>query len=513
MKKNLFIYSLCMVGLLAASCSQDEVSDSLSSKNIHVNVSDLGMQNGEGGTRASTSGIVTTFDNGDEIGVYAVSNGEIVEGFNNLKLTKTADGWSGFPSNASFANDTKFYAYYPYSASTEFSTDKAFESLIAKWNPTSATSYTSGDLMTTTTPASVTMVDDLNAKIDLKLSHAMSMIEVTVNSGESTTYKFTNDGLPEYTVTIGDSEPSFALGNTTFSSAANVKANTYRLLVNPATTETLKISVDGTNYSPKDELAVTSGNYYTMSVGNGSGATEVTHTLQVGDYYLSDGKLVSKDDALTDEQKAKVIGVVYYVGNPTPTSLYGDSYAGYTDALNVNHPNCVHGLVYAVDGQNMEGSWGTEMVSDGFFSLYQQNKGVLAECSSSNIGGSKHRILGYDNTATFKYLNTNDKNLYTSLLEQLAAKTAAPSVTSGWFLPSYGDIYEIASEANQTAISTSFANVGKTLWEAGIIYMTSSPTFDSKKKYSKKMYGYDGSDFATYTLDETPHVLRQSLAF
>lgn len=513
MKKNLFIYSLCMAGLLAASCSQDEVSGSLSSKNIQVNVSDLGMQNGEGGTRASTSGVVTTFDNGDEIGVYAVSNGKIVEGFNNLKLTKTADGWSGFPSNASFTSDTKFYAYYPYSASTAFSTDKAFEDVIAKWDPTSAASYTTGDLMTTTTPATLTQVDDLTAKIDLQLTHAMSMIEVTVNSGESTTYKFTNDGLSEYTVTTGGSAPSFALGNTTFSSVATVKANTYRLLVNPATAETLKISVDGKNYSPKDGLSVKSGSYYTMSVGNGSGATEVNYTLQVGDYYLSDGNLVSKDTPLTNEQKSKVIGIVYYVGNPAPTALYSSSYAGYTDALNIEHPNCVHGLVYAVEGQNIDGSWGTEMPSDGFSSLYQQNKGVLAECSSSNITSKNHRILGYDNTATFKYLNANDNTLYTTLLEQLAAKTTAPSVTSGWFLPSYGDLYEIVSEANQTAISTSFTNVGKTLWESGVVYMTSTPTFDGKKKYSKKMYGYDGSSFASYTLGETSHVLRQSLAF
>lgn len=513
MKKNLFIYSLCLAGLLATSCSQEEVGDSLSSKKIQINVSDLGMRNGEGDTRASTSGVVTTFDIGDEIGVYAVSNGMIVQGFNNLKLTKTTDGWSGFPSDATFDPDTKFYAYYPYSDFTGFSVDKAFMDLIDRWNPASATSYTLGDLMTTVTPASITTIDDLNAKIDLRLGHAMSMIEVTVKSGESTTYKFTNEGLSDYTVTVGASEPSFALGNTTFSSVANIGTNTYRLLVNPATTETLNISVDGKNYSPKNGLSVKSGNYYTMSVGSGAGVQEESYTLQVGDYYLSDGKLVSKNTTLTDEQKAKVIGVVYYVGNPIPTTLYGSSYAGYTDALNLERPECVHGLVYAVDGLNMEGSWGTEMTSDGFSSLYQQNKGVLAECSASNITSKNHRILGYDNTATFKYLNANDKTLYNTLLTQLATKTDAPSFTSGWYLPSYGDIYEIISDANLTTIATSFGNVGKTLWEPGTIYMTSSPSFDGKKKYSKKMYGYDGEGFSTYTLDETPHILRQALAF
>ena len=510
--KNSLLYSICLAGLTAASCSQDDTTGSASPRNISVNVSDIGLLNGATGTRATTSGVTTTFDNGDEIGIYAVSNGQVVDGYDNLKLTKTADGWDGFPTNATFANDTKFYAYYPYTASPSFTAEDTFTALINAWNPASAQSYTLGDLMTTPTPASLTVVDDLTATISLQLSHAMSMIEVTVKNGNTITYKFSNEGMTDYTVTTGSSAPSFTLGNTTITSVGQTCSNTYRLLINPSSKQTLYITVDGKNYTPKEALSLKAGNYYTMSVGEGGGTTEQTHTLQVGDYYLSDGRIVSKEATLTADEKSKVIAIVYYVGNPTPTALYSSSYSPYTDALKIDHPECVHGLAYAVDGLTMDGGWGTEMATDGFFNLYKQNKGILAECSSTNAGSTNHRILGYDNTATFNYLNKSDGTTYALLLRQLAAKTDAPIVSSGWFIPSYGDIYEIVSDAKATAISNAFTALGKTLWD-GTVYMTSTPSFDSKKLYSGKIYGYDGSGFSTYTLERTPHILRPSLAF
>lgn len=513
MKKTFFIYSLCLAGLLAASCSQEETAGTTTFRNIKVNVSDAGMINEHGNSRATTEGVSTTFDNGDEIGVYAVSNGTVVPGYDNLKLTKSAEGWNGFPEGATFPADTRFYAYYPYTASPAFSVDNTFSDLIKNWNPVTAASYTAGDLMTTLAPATLTKTDDLNATIDLQLSHAMSMIEVTVKSGETVTYDFTNEGLADYTVTTGGGEPSFTFGGTTYTSTGAVGTNTYRLLVNPQISGTLSVSVDGKNYAPKEDLSVQAGTYYTMTVGNSKGETTESYTLQVGDYFLSDGKLVSRDATLTEEQKALVAGVVYYVGDPTPTALYGSSYADYTDALKIEHPSSVHGLVYAVDGLDMAGSWGTEMASDAFLNLYQQSKGILAECSSSNVGSKNHRILGYDNTATFRYLNKSDATVYSQMLESLAARTDAPARTSGWFIPSYGDMYEIISETNAAVIAGSFSNTGRTLWEPGKIYMTSSPYFDSKKKYQKKMYGYDGTSLNTYKLDETPHVLRPALAF
>lgn len=37
----------------------------------------------------------------------------------------------------------------------------------------------------------------------------------------------------------------------------------------------------------------------------------LVHVLQAGDFYMNDGSIVGKDAALTEEQKAKCIGIVF----------------------------------------------------------------------------------------------------------------------------------------------------------------------------------------------------------
>ena len=50
------------------------------------------------------------------------------------------------------------------------------------------------------------------------------------------------------------------------------------------------------------------------------GYKEVTHHLQVGDYYYADGSVVSGNEA--EPAKDNCIGIVCWVGNPMPSVLY-----------------------------------------------------------------------------------------------------------------------------------------------------------------------------------------------
>lgn len=61
---------------------------------------------------------------------------------------------------------------------------------------------------------------------------------------------------------------------------------------------------------------ITTGTYKNDTVDGGSATvTEKSHTLQVGDFYMSDGSLVGKDEDLTDAQQANCIGIVFQVHN------------------------------------------------------------------------------------------------------------------------------------------------------------------------------------------------------
>lgn len=530
MKLNNIIYAMFALGLTATSCSQDEEGGNAQSElsAITINVTDLGMTSADG-TRATTSGLKTTFATGDQIGLYAVYDGKVVSACDNLPITKSADGWTGLSSSVKFEKGTKFYAYYPYSESTTgFSATDGFASIIKAWDPTSAKTYAAADLMTSAATEIAKDAGKPQSTLTLALSHAMSMVEISASSAGDVIYTFTNDGMETYKASSSTSSavPTIKLGSTTISNYAEVSGK-YRVLINPNTSSTLSVVYDSKTYSPKSTVSWAAGEYYTMSVGSSSGTSEVSWTLEVGDIMLSDGTL-AKVDNITDAQKAKAIGIVYYVGNPSPIYLYASSYATEYSNCNALPSSCTHGLVISTTDMSIEGNvWGTVDWASGDFSTYYNDRktyGVLAETSSTNV---TKRILGYDNLAVFQLLG--DK--YSTLVSALAAKSA-PTTSSGWYVPSYPEINLIYSGAlnksagsssdpgynlscSAEAMSAALSAVGLTeLWTEGTIYMTSTLEFNSKKAGTGKIYGFDGSAFSKYTLSaDLDHKIRPALAF
>ena len=104
MKRNIFVYTIALAcSLLIAACSQDEnITLSNNDKNkILINITDKAIYNSSK-TRATTDETYkTTFENEDQIGLFAVKNGEIAGSINNVCLiyNKTHDVW--IPANGS----------------------------------------------------------------------------------------------------------------------------------------------------------------------------------------------------------------------------------------------------------------------------------------------------------------------------------------------------------------------------------------------------------------------------
>lgn len=540
MKLNKLIYTIMFVcTLVATSCSNEEdINLPVTKGNIRFNFSDSGVHNTVSTKAATDKEYQTTFEEGDKIGLYAFADEETttpIEGYNNVCLTYQNGEWvlTGEESSASLDYDTQlkdavFHAYYPYQESVTLSgtPNSPFTTLISDWEISSARSYTENDLMTGSGHADIKKNDII---VSIPLKHEMAMIVVGLSGG--TTYKFTNKDteLSDYTASSG--EATFSINADDMTTAMETVDGKYRFLVKPGTDATLNVTYGGKTY--EQSVNIPASKYQEYSVGSNSSSESIEFELSVGDYYCSDGTLIESDAELTDEIKAKIIGVVYYVGNPQPGSTGLNYNTDYPDILAAEHPSCTHGLVYAIKSANTdavtswgEGSFGGGKVS-GYYDTYNYQRNTASkyiwETSSSNYGA---RMLGYDYTAVL----TANKVDYPTLFQHLD-QTDAPSVSSGWYLPSYGELKLLATgkleEKNGTitidnsAIETSLSNIGgEALFEkTDAPYASSTFNYPKKETFGNKIqiYKNTGGTISGTTLDisknEFPHHLRFSLAF
>lgn len=542
MKRNKLIYTIMFVcTLVATSCSNEEdINLPVTKGNIRFNFSDSGVHNTVSTKAATDKEYQTTFEEGDKIGLYAFANEETttpIEGYNNVCLTYQNGEWvlTGEEGSASLDYDTQlkdavFHAYYPYQENVTLSDtpNSPFTTLISDWEISSARSYTENDLMTGSGHADISKNDII---VSIPLKHEMAMIVVGLSGG--TTYKFTNKDteLSDYTASSG--EATFSINADDMTTAMETVDGKYRFLVKPDTDATLNVTYGEKIY--EQSVNIPASQYQEYSVGSNSSSEPIEFELSVGDYYCSDGTLIESDAKLTDEIKAKIIGVVYYVGNPQPGSTGLNYNTSYIDILAAEHPSCTHGLVYAIKSANTDGtiaswggvSFGGDKVSD-YYTTYNYAVGTankyIWETSKSNY---EARILGYDYTAVLKANGSDFPNLF-----EFLDKADAPSVSSGWYLPSYGELILLAKgelkKSNQSTISietelvkTSLSKIGaEALFEKeDAPYASSTFTYSSKDTFANKIQAYknEGGQISGTALpiseNNFPHNLRFSLAF
>ena len=163
MKVNKFFLLGAIGALLMTGCSADEemttgVQAPTNPNTLSIQVSDAGALTDSLGTRAAYSGLITTFENGDAIGVYAVtSDGTVMT--SNAKFTKSGSSWTS-STDVVFNPEWTYYAYYPWVASpynSDFSQtgiDNRFSTFIADAsnkfhinNQSTKANYQASDLM------------------------------------------------------------------------------------------------------------------------------------------------------------------------------------------------------------------------------------------------------------------------------------------------------------------------------------------------------------------------------
>ncbi|WP_353123722.1 fimbrillin family protein [Dysgonomonas capnocytophagoides] len=331
---------LIITGLGLTSCSGEDLESNQSDDNsrFYVNVADAGYNSASNGihTRSSEQGYNTEFTAGDQIGVFAVKNNQIIAEVKNLCLTATDNNgalvWKDTGGNAPLKFDgAVYYAYYPYESSltgtlvpTATDADGFFSNVVSNWTPSTDqgvyTKYTAQDLMTAKGAIS-------NNELSFAMQHEMALAVIEL---PGTKYKFsnTNPSLPDYVIDPQDSR---------FDSYKPCKMadGMYRYLVKPVSTNKLTGSYTNASNAAKgwevNPAGISSGSYKTFKVDGGIANVISGYNLQVGDYMLKDGSLVSKDVALTPTQQSNCIGRVFWIdpaawdhySSGTPTGYFG----------------------------------------------------------------------------------------------------------------------------------------------------------------------------------------------
>jgi hypothetical protein len=437
---------------IVASCSQNEeltgeTPDSL--QGFQISVSDEGFMDESGKTRATENGYTTRFSNGDAIGIFAVRGETVVEDIKNRKFTLTdgywelTDGGDPIEYKGSQFQRMTFYAYYPYNANVTFDPTKVdpFETYVNNWKIGSEQTegnYTQYDLMTST--GSV-QGDRLKGQIAFTMQHRMALAVVKM---PSLTYSFTNGGIDDYLLPL--SAGSFTVNNTQATPYYQESTDTYRFLVNPNKEFSIKGTYTGVSemeYEAKGTLEGGTAKMYTIE-----DKSKINHTLQVGDYFCADGKIVSVDAETVPES---VIGIVCYVGNIQP-SVTHEAYTETQDALRRDHPGCTHGLVVAMNYAEYNDSK-TSVFSpqsrDYFYGNWFNSdddwtgKFINTDTKTTDAEGvAALPFLGYNHTELM--INSpsweNACQAGVNFVQAYRTKVVAPNITSDWFLASLKEL-------------------------------------------------------------------------
>ena len=456
MKRNI-LHTLWAAALLLTGCTQEELplpgADNAAPLAITITDGGYALTTSADGsqkaaTRATEDGYRTEFTASDACGLYLVRNGAIV--YDNVKLTATAGTngsltWqpeAGVTLAGGMAGE-KYFLYYPYQETAKMAgkvnaTDTTsdgdfFATLINDWQPEADQSdytqgYTASDLMTAGGSTTGTG-NTIHLSFAMKHRMALAVIEMP-----KTVYKFIDANVPDYTV---GAEATF----TGTAKPLRMADGTYRYLVH-SSMPTIEGCYDGGNR----EFTITTsashpvvGEYKRYKV-DGAQAMEKNYNLQMGDYLCknSDGNwYIIPGEEMPNEE---CIAIVFHAG-------HHENDASDYSATGIGQQKC-HGYAIALqdatNGYCQWGVYGTELgccPTDG--SGNKQNNYSTPDIDWSGYAWTQKIIAAAGGTGN---LNAAEDSGYPATyyaVVDYASKVPSPANSSGWFLPSIGQMWNV----------------------------------------------------------------------
>lgn len=450
--KNYFAKSsvaLMVVSAALASCTQEEIVQNdvptRQALNISVNIQDFVSEDGSRATTGTDENRTTAFADGDEMGMYVISSDETVI-CNNEKFVYDGGAWKA-ENELYYWKNANYIAYYPYNADLTAQNITKVEEIKTKfaepvdfYTQNTAEAYEKADLML----AEVQKPADGNIRFEL--AHQFSMVEINVPVRKYVTSEA--QGSFEYTAPVSlNWDTPLTIDGKAVTPYSTGKGS-FRFIV--PSEEELSFTLDGhlvydegvpVNFGSSDAqtLNLASGHckVYNVTYEKVSGDV-TTRNLEVGDFYYTDGSIYPYGNQEGNNDCSKpvkdgCIGVIFEVGTGVP-----------------NNEKWNHGSVLClVDATNGNVAWSTSnqtLPSNVTDDTSDENKQkVLAQMDgysfTTQLAGMVNNVEAP--AAARNFVSIDDKNY-----------EAPQSVSTGWYLPSTGQIITIMQNLGGVNINT-----------------------------------------------------------
>ena len=414
---------------------------------LRLRVSDAGYLDAGTGSRATDSGLKTTFEDGDEIGLFVVNNENEVL-YTNVPYTKNGEKWTAEQKVRTKGYPVRVFAYYPYveddkiigkinkkaqDASAFF---KTYTDELDISNQSTLADYRQADVM-----ACMVEIDDAEAarkELTLKMNHLMGLVMVKLPTKvtlSSVNYYLKGDEEFTWKVEEDVTLPANLSGEslTVTGGIQPLKEETgYRYLCKSGENN-ISFSGDFKTYGATKSYSVSSATVssgssktYNVSVTSFAAPGKAEYTPQPGDFYMKNGSVLSH---VTSSNMADCIGIVYWV--PTATEPLESHKFTWLE----EHSTCIHGLVVGLKVK--QSSWGTS--------------GETTDIIDSETDGI---FRGYSNTKSL--VDAHPGYAIVSAYNSLSGVTLPPGKTSGWYVPSVGELKMLCQAKSyvNTSLST-----------------------------------------------------------
>lgn len=481
MKSNflkLSYFAIAATGLLSA-CNQENISSDIVNPDkaltISVNPSDFIPVDAE--SRAVTADDLssTTFENGDELGLFVIStNSDNMVYYDNVKFTYDGAQWTSEKEIYSYRY-SKYVAYYPYNAELSLEDKTAAGITGSIKNAFAASIPADQSTADTFEKADLLLAEGVEADgaVTFDLKHQFSLVEIKIPVKKYQTIKTYGNPGKEFTYNA-----PFVLSwykkltlDETVIIPFNAGKGVLRYIFKPESSNSIVINgnvkYDDIPYNFGQETAytleLTAGQYkrFKVTIPNIDDADPELRDLEVGDYYYSDGSIYpygnQDDNDKSYPVKDGCIGVIYDVEN-----------ANDTDGTN----SWNHGYVLALSDAGSS-QWGGATVQENI----QAWNDILDDEKKDTSGNPTYTdddkavfdaiLSRYDGYASSVRLLSSEGSKDALNMAKSYSKQAPAIISSGWYLPSIGQIYlmmenlgELGFEGNYVSLSHLF--FGKT---------------------------------------------------
>lgn len=477
--KTFSVLIAALAGLLfLVACNKDSTQDNNSSQEevarlsaLSISITDAGFLPDE-----SAESYTRDFVAGDKVGVFSVREGAVVEGQSNL-CYEAVDSGSGrlvwvlrSDNPGTFYGDALYYVYYPYDADFSYPVNpdaedtREFFAEVVSGHETAVgqsekSNFDASDLM-----LGSAVISESNS-VNFVMEHLMALVVIELPSEY---YTFDNDSpeIPDYVLSV--------FSDPTFDSYEPWQSDDYTFMYIVKPEESVELSgaytdAAGESKTWDEQLGPQEGYCYLLSIDGGKSAYQ--HTLSYGDFFLSDGRLLSKDASSEEVAAADVIGIVFQMDQDRMDPAIAESLGGVSHALVMS--------TQAVKDDN----------DDADLYLWGQSRDETVAGLNDTYGaydlGANYRLIqrdiyGFSNRESLREKRSDFPDSYPvfaavdSFYEICGGPLESAPSNTGWYLPCAGEWLDIIR--NLTGIELDLDDSDIALDGAGHVYWSNRGT-------------------------------------